>query len=292
MSGCAAVRRILRVGAACVVASAVGIAAARAVEDDSSPYAPTPEDVVKVMLKAAAVKAGDRVVDLGSGDGRIVIAAAKQFGVRKAVGVELDAHLVDMARQNAAKAGVADRVEFHVGDLFAYDLAAATVITVYLLPEVNLKLRPKLLDLKPGTRVVAHQFGMGEWQPDRSWKALADNDPRGPANVYLWVVPAKAGGVWRWQEGGRRFELGIAQTFQKIQPVVKMDGAVQRVEAPDLTGERIFFVVVRDDGPHNYEGRVAGDTMAGTMMGPDGASVPWKAQRVPAQTSALPVSSR
>ena len=176
MSGCAAVRRILRVGAACVVASAVGIGAARAVEDDSSPYAPTPEDVVKVMLKAAAVKAGDRVVDLGSGDGRIVIAAAKQFGVRKAVGVELDAHLVDMARQNAAKAGVADRVEFHVGDLFAYDLAAATVITVYLLPEVNLKLRPKLLDLKPGTRVVAHQFGMGEWQPDRSWKALADND--------------------------------------------------------------------------------------------------------------------
>jgi len=288
----AALRRMLCIGALLVMAAVFAAGTALAVEDDSSPYAPTPDDVVRVMLKAASVKAGDSVVDLGSGDGRIVIEAAKEFGARRAVGVEINAHLVDMARENAIKAGVADRVEFRNEDLFAYDLGAATVVTVYLLPEVNLKLRPRLLELKPGTRIVAHQFGMGDWQPDRSWKALPDNDPRGPANVYLWIVPAKAGGVWRWQDASRRFELSVVQTFRKIQPAVKMDNAVQRVEAPDLAGDRIFFVIVRERGPYNYEGRIVGDTIAGTVMGPDGVSAPWKAQRAAPQTSALPTSSR
>jgi SAM-dependent methyltransferase len=230
------------------------------------------------MLKMAAVKPEDVVVDLGSGDGRIVIAAVKTFGARKAVGIEISANLVRIARENAAKAGVTDRVEFRNDDLFDYDLSSATVVTLYLLPEVNLKLRPRLLDLKPGTRIVAHQFGMGDWQPDSSRKALGDRDPQGPATVYFWVVPAKAAGAWRWQEGSNRMELAIKQTFQKIQPTLKTGNVTERVEAPELVGDHIFFVAVRKAGPYDYEGRVSGNTISGTVKGPDGSVSPWKAQ--------------
>lgn len=271
--------RAMRIGAfIAVVLSALAEGQAWAVEDDSSPYLPTPSEVVNVMLKTAAVKPDDVVVDLGSGDGRIVIAAAKTFGARKAIGIEISATLVRMARENAAKAGVTDRVEFRNDDLFDYDLSAATVVTLYLLPEVNLKLRPRLLSLKPGTRIVAHQFGMGDWQPDSSRKALGDRDPQGPATVYSWVVPAKIAGVWRWQEGPSRMELAIKQTFQKIQPTLKAGNKAERIEAPELVGDRIFFVAVRDAGPYDYEGRVSGNSIAGTVKGPDGSSAPWKAQ--------------
>ena len=274
--------RAMRTGAfIAVVLSALAEGRALAVEDDSSPYLPTPSEVVNVMLKTAAVKPEDVVVDLGSGDGRIVIAAAKTFGARKAVGIEISANLVRMARENAAKAGVTDRVEFRNDDLFNYDLSAATVVTLYLLPEVNLKLRPRLLDLKPGTRIVAHQFGMGDWQPDLSRKALGDHDPQGPATVYLWVIPAKVAGVWRWQEGRDRLELSINQTYQKIQPRLKIGNTAERIEAPELVGDRIYFVAVRNAGPYDYEGRVSGTTINGTVKGPDGSSTPWKAQMVP-----------
>ena len=272
-------RHAVRVGVFIgVVLAALAEGRALAVEDDSSPYLPTPNEVVSVMLKTAAVKPEDVVVDLGSGDGRIVIAAAKTFGARKAVGIEISENLVRMARENAAKAGVADRVEFRNDDLFNYDLSAATVVTIYLLPEVNLKLRPRLLDLKPGTRIVAHQFGLGDWQPDSSRKALSDRDPQGPAIVYFWVVPAKADGVWRWQEGGNRLDLTIKQTFQKIKPTLKAGNAVERVEAPELVGDHIFFVAVRKAGPYDYEGQVSGNTINGTVKGPDGSVSPWKAQ--------------
>ena len=272
-------RRAVRIGAfIAVVLSALAEGQALAVEDDSSPYLPTPSGVVNVMLKTAAVKPEDMVVDLGSGDGRIVIAAAKSFGARKAVGIEISANLVRIARENAAKAGVTDRVEFRNDDLFEYDLSAATVVTIYLLPEVNLKLRPRLLDLKPGTRIVAHQFGMGDWQPDSSRKALGDRDPQGPATVYFWVVPAKAAGAWRWQEGGNHMDLTIRQTFQKIQPTLKNGNTTERVEAPELVGDHIFFVAVRKAGPYDYEGRVSGNTINGTVKGPDGSVSPWKAQ--------------
>lgn len=280
MSFCSFARRALSVGTvALAVAFSAPATPVLAAEDTSSPYLPTPDSVVAVMLKAAKVKAGDVVVDLGSGDGRIVITAVKNFHARKGVGVEINSTLVKIARDNAAKAGVSDRVEFRNEDLFAYDLSSATVVTVYLLPEVNLKLRPKLLALKPGTRIVAHQFGMADWKPDGSWKALGDRDPQGPATVYLWTVPAKVAGTWGWQEGHERVEMTIKQKFQMIQPTLKVANAVQRIEAPDLVGDRIYFVAVRDSGPYDYEGRVTGNKIDGKVTGPDGVSRPWMAQR-------------
>jgi SAM-dependent methyltransferase len=149
-------------------------------------YVPTPPDVVTKMLEMAGVTKDDVVYDLGSGDGRVVIAAAKEFGAR-GVGVEITPKLVAEARVNAEKAGVADRVRFVEQDLFEADLSEATVVALYLLPALNIKLRPKLLrELKPGSRIVSHNFDMGKWDPDRTWEREEDD-----TTVYLWVVPEK-----------------------------------------------------------------------------------------------------
>lgn len=273
-------RRVWSVGTAVFAIALLAVGEpASAVEDDSSPYLATPQKVVDVMLKAAAVKAGDTVVDLGSGDGRIVITAVKKFNARKGVGIEINPNLVKLAKDNAAKAGVADRVEFRNDDLFAYDLGSATVITIYLLPEVNLKLRPKLLALKPGTRIVTHEFNMGDWKPDASYKALDDRDPQGPATVYSWTVPAQIGGIWRWDEGKAHAEMTVKQKFQKIAPSLKVGDSAQQVEAPDLVGDKIFFIVVRDAGPYDYEGHISGNKIEGRVTGPDGITKSWTAQR-------------
>jgi SAM-dependent methyltransferase len=155
-------------------------------------YVPTPPEVVTEMLKLAGVTKDDVVYDLGSGDGRIVIAAAKEFGAR-GVGVEISPKLVAEARANAERAGVADRVRFVEQDLFAADLREATVVTLYLLPELNLKLRPKLLaELRPGARVVSHLFDMEDWKPDRTFTWDRDD-----TEVYLWIVPEKPAAVER-----------------------------------------------------------------------------------------------
>ena len=148
------------------------------------PYVPTPPDIVKAMLKLADVKPHDVIYDLGCGDGRIAIAAAKEFGAR-AVGVDIDPKRISEAQENAKNAGVADRVKFMQGNLFGADIHEATVVTLYLLPTVNLQLKPKLLrDLKPGTRIVSHRFDMGDWKPDKQ-------DTLDGRTVYFWVVPAK-----------------------------------------------------------------------------------------------------
>ena len=157
------------------------------------PFIVTPDNVTRAMLKLADVKASDCVIDLGSGDGRIVIVAAKQFGAR-GLGVEIVPELVEKSRDNARRAGVADKVEFRLQDLFATDLSQATVITMYLLPEVNLQLRPRLLALKPGTRIVSHDWDMGDWKPDRVVTVDAPDKPIGREKVsrlYLWTVPAR-----------------------------------------------------------------------------------------------------
>ncbi|HET9978394.1 MAG TPA: methyltransferase domain-containing protein [Burkholderiaceae bacterium] len=154
------------------------------------PFVVTPDHVTREMLKLADVKAGDYVIDLGSGDGRIVIVAAKQFGAR-GLGVEIVPELVDKSRANARQAGVADRAEFRVQDLFATDLSQATVITMYLLPEVNLQLRPRLQKLKPGTRIVSHDWDMGDWKPDRVITVDVPDKPIGrekKSTLYLWIV--------------------------------------------------------------------------------------------------------
>jgi SAM-dependent methyltransferase len=162
-------------------------------QDIDVPFVVTPDNVTREMLKLADVKASDYVIDLGSGDGRIVIVAAKQFGAR-GLGVEIVPELVEKSIDAARRAGVADRAAFRVQDLFATDLSKATVITMYLLPEVNLQLRPRLLALKPGTRIVSHDWDMGDWKPDRVITVDAPDKPIGReklSRLYLWTVPAR-----------------------------------------------------------------------------------------------------
>ncbi len=166
---------------------------ARAQLDMEVPFVVTPDHVTRAMLDLAGVKPGDFVIDLGSGDGRIVITAARHYGAR-GLGVEIVPDLVDRSRHAARIAGVADRAEFRVQDLFATDLSQATVITMYLLPEVNLQLRPRLLALKPGTRIVSHDWDMGDWKPDRMLTIDVPDKPYGRekvSRIYLWTVPAR-----------------------------------------------------------------------------------------------------
>jgi len=170
----------------------------RAQLTDEVPFITSPDNVTLEMLNAAGVKRGDHVIDLGSGDGRIVILAAKRFEAT-GLGVEIDPRLVEASKTNARTAGVADKTEFREQDLFKTDLALATVVTMYLLPEFNLKLRPSLLALKPGTRIVSHDWDMGDWKPDRTTVVPVPNKAVGfekSSKIYLWTVPARVDGLW------------------------------------------------------------------------------------------------
>jgi ribosomal protein L11 methylase PrmA len=183
-SGSKARRRLGYAAALVLALLATGATAQTASPALDVPYVPTPEPVVNAMLKLAQVKRGDVLYDLGSGDGRIVIAAAKRYGVR-GTGVDIDPRRIDEANANARKAGVAGRVRFLNRDLFAIDFSEATVVTLYLLPRINLQLRPKLLaELRPGTRIISHGFDMGDWQPERVVEV-------GSSTIYLWIVPPR-----------------------------------------------------------------------------------------------------
>ena len=183
-----------------------------------TPYVQTPQNVVDRMLEVAKVGPKDFVIDLGSGDGRMVITAAQKYGAR-GFGVDLDRRLVTLSNRLAAKAGVADRAVFYERDIYQTDLSPATVVTIYLLPEVNLMMRPRLLSmLKPGTRVVSHDYDMGEWPPDLTFTMDAPGKPVGrdkKSKVFYWVVPGKASGKWRWQSAG---EGRAAQLRARAQP--------------------------------------------------------------------------
>jgi SAM-dependent methyltransferase len=227
-------------------------------------WVPMPEEQLEKMLDLGEVTAADFVVDLGSGDGRTVIAAAKR-GAR-ALGVEFDPRLVSLSKGRAASAGVGERAEFVEGDLFKTDLSRATVITLFLLDEINLKLRPTLLALKPGTRVLSNTFRMGDWQPDADlWY------PAGCYNwcaLYLWVVPARVEGAWRAPEG----ELELKQKYQTV------TGTLSRAPIANarLSGEEFRFSA----GGAEYRGRVAGGLIEGTVSA-NGAVRPWRATRSP-----------
>ncbi|MBK8323434.1 MAG: class I SAM-dependent methyltransferase [Betaproteobacteria bacterium] len=195
--------------AACALCATV----ARATEE--VPFITTPDEVTVTMLRMAAVTPRDFVIDLGSGDGRIVITAARRYGAR-GLGVEIVPDLVEKSRENAKRAGVADRALFREQDLFKTDLTAASVITMYLLPEVNLQLRPALLALRPGTRIVSHDWDMGDWKPDRTETIDVPDKPIGlekKSRVHLWTVPAKVDGLWCGPKS-KRGELAIRQSFQ------------------------------------------------------------------------------
>ena len=235
-------RRRHRASAA-LAAIAWTFAPGAALAQDEVPFITTPDNVTLAMLQLASVTPKDFVIDLGSGDGRIVITAARRFGAR-GLGVEISPDLVARSRENARAAGVAERVEFRVQDLFKTDLSTAQVITMYLLPEVNLQLRPRLLALAPGTRIVCHDWDMGDWQPDRSITLDVPEKTIGRekrSTVHLWVVPAQVHGLWCTAGGS----LAITQRFQTFSATLSADGA----DAPTMV----------------FDGRVAADSLhAGT----------------------------
>jgi hypothetical protein len=249
------------------------------------PYVPTPPVVVEEMLRLAEVTADDFVIDLGSGDGRVVIAAVKKFGAR-GIGVDLDPDRIEESEYNASVAGVTDRVEFQQQDLFKFDISRASVVSMYLLPIVNLRLRPRLLsELKPGTRIVSHDFDLGDWTPD------AKSTVR--KNVFLWIVPAKVEGRWNVEldvpGDVRRYVLELRQKYQELDGLVRYGKKVGGLWNPTLRGDRLRFVIVDDseeiDSNFYFEGRIIGDAITGTVLRGVGAGqkkMTWRAMRLPA----------
>jgi SAM-dependent methyltransferase len=242
--------------------------AAAAGQDVASdvPYVPTPPAVVEAMLRVAGVGPDDVVFDLGSGDGRIVIAAARDFGAR-GTGVDIDAELVELARENARLAGVSDRVDFVRQDLFETELRDATVVTLYLLPMVNLRLRPRLLtELRPGTRIVSHAFDMDAWRPDVEMEVEG-------RRVMFWRVPAQVEGAWEWElpiYPGRRVQVVLDQEFQRIFGALRDQGErLVTLEEGRVDGDRLSITLVEhaEGGPvrMRFEGTVEGERIRGTV---------------------------
>ena len=272
-----------RVILGCVIALAAVLPAAAAdVTGESwipTPYIPSTTLAVDEMLRVADVRPDDFVVDLGSGDGRIVIAAARDYGAR-GLGIDIDPELVKESSENARRAGVADRVSFRQGDALTADVSAATVVTLYLLPGLVEQLKPRLLaQLKPGTRIVAHDFGFAEWQADRSVTISK--------NYYLYVVPARAAGKWRIEAelpgGARGYELDLEQQYQRIRGGARVPGGILPAFEARLAGDCIAFVLVEGDTSHHFEGRVMGLSMEGVVRTGAGRSRianRWRAVRI------------
>ncbi len=228
-------------------------------------WVPTPQVLVDKMLDIAKVTPNDFVIDLGSGDGRTVITAAKR-GAR-ARGVEFNPNMVALSKRNAEKEGVSDKAEFVQGDLFLADLSQATVITMFLLTDINLKLRPSLLQLKPGTRIVTNTFRMGEWEPDET--AVAP-DCDSWCDALLWIVPAQVWGTWQMPDG----ELKLDQEFQKVTGTIRTDKGRAKISDGMINGSQITFMA--DD--EKYTGVINGNSMTGTVS-LNGKSREWKAER-------------
>ncbi len=223
-------------------------------------WVPTPQTLVDQMLEVAKVTSADFVMDLGSGDGRTVITAAR-LGA-KAVGIEYNPDMVELAKRNAAAAGLGDKVQFMKADLFETDLSKATVITMFLLNDINVRLRPKLLDLKPGTRIVSNTFQMGDWKEDV--QVTVTKDCPHYCTAYHWVIPAKVGGKWTLGKG----TLQLTQKYQEITGTLTIDGKTLDLANPKLRGADISFSA----GGTRYAGKVNGNAM-------EGAGGKWKATR-------------
>ena len=263
-------------------------------DDNFTPFVISGDEVIHRMLRMADVGPDDFLIDLGSGDGRIPIAAAKRYGTR-GLGVDLDPPLVELARRNAVLEGVQGKVSFEVKDLFDTDLSKASVVAFYLLPNVTMQLRPKLLkELTPGTRIVAHDYDLGDWPPDE-WTSIRVPDkpvaPVGISQVFLWVVPGHAGGRWTSTIGPDRIELAIEQRFQMIKARISSDRTIAPEERPpevraaSLRGNEVRLVVAGNvggrDGIHRFDGRIVGDRIEGEIL--TGTRSPertaWSAQR-------------
>ncbi len=259
-------------------------------------YVPTPEKVVIEMLKMARVTQNDIVYDLGCGDGRIVITAAKVFGAR-GVGVDIDPVRIKESNENARKAGVTDRVKFIEQDLFKTDISEASVVTFYLLPELNLQLRPKLLrELRPGTRIVSHEFDMEDWKPDnvgtvRNVKLYYKPDPTiKDTHYYFWIIPADVAGTWHWtlttSTGMRDYVLRLDQRFQEISGHVIVKGQEMPIGNARLTGDQLSFTfrdkTYKQNAVMRLNGRIRMDTFQGIAEVQEGSfkgSYLWTATR-------------
>ena len=231
-------------------------------------WVPTCQGLVDKMLAMAKVTPKDYVIDLGSGDGRTVITAAKR-GTR-ALGIEYNPDMIALSKRNAAREGVTDKAQFIEADLFETDFSQATVITMFLLPTINLELRPKLLKLKPGTRVVSNSFTMGEWNADETATMTNQEDCGNYNTAYLWIVPANVEGTWILPQG----ELTFKQDFQMISGTLRSGATVAPVNGK-LSGDLINFRI----GSANYTGRVSGSSMQGTFTS-GGSTTPWNATQV------------
>ena len=214
-------------------------------------WVPTPQALVDKMLDMAKVTPNDYVIDLGSGDGRTVITAAKR-GAR-ALGIEYNPDMVELSKRNAAKAGVSDKANFVKADLFESDFSQAQVITMFLLPDINIQLRPKILDMKPGTRIVSNSFTMGDWKADET--ATVKDGCASYCTAYLWIVPAKVDGTWKLPQG----ELALKQTYQTLSGSIRSGATTTPITDARLNGERISFTA----GRVKYSGRVSGNSMDG-----------------------------
>ena len=232
-------------------------------------WVPTPQALADKMLNLAKVTPQDYVIDLGSGDGRIVITAAKR-GAR-AHGIEYNPDMVELSKRLAAREGVAEKATFAKADLFESDFSMATVITMFLLPEINLRLRPTILNLKPGTRIASNSFNMGDWIADQTVEVTKEEGCDSYCTAYLWIVPAKVEGRWKLPQG----ELVLKQTYQMISG--DLNAGAGRISISDgrLSGDQISFKI----GNSQYTGRVTGDAMGGTFTS-DKGTANWSANRV------------
>lgn len=276
----AALPAALLATALAVAAPATALAAARSdyvpqvgQEGKDVIWVPTPHALVERMLDMAQVTAADYVIDLGSGDGRMVIAAAKR-GAR-ALGIEYNPDMVELSRRNAEKEGVGGRARFVRGDIFESDFSEATVLTLYLLPSLNRKLRPTILRMRPGTRVVSHAFNMEDWQPDQTETVEG-------RTAYLWIVPARVAGTWRWRSGATEHELVLRQHFQEVSGLLRAGGRTYELAEARLRGAELSFTVYEPAGGRtvrrDFSGRVADDRIEGVVR-EGGAAVKWSAAR-------------
>jgi len=260
-------------------AVAAGPGAAAGLPDIPTPYLASTHVAVDEMLRLAEVRAEDLVVDLGSGDGRVVIAAARDWGAR-GLGIEIDPALVEESRANARRAGVAERVEFRHGDVLTADLRAGTVVTMYLLTPLVERLKPRLLaELRPGTRIVAHDYGFSDWKADRRVTISK--------TYYLYVVPAQVAGRWQLTAtlpgGEGEYELRLEQRYQEIRGGAHLSGGFLPAFEARLSGDRIQFVLVTGQTSHRFEGQVRGAAMEGVVRsgtGPQLVASRWRATRI------------
>jgi SAM-dependent methyltransferase len=276
----------LHPAAAALAALAIALPAAAQKDKDYEPHVgqagkdviwvPTPDEVVERMLRMAQVTPNDYVVDLGAGDGKIAIAAAKKFGAR-ALGIEYNAEMARHAQRNVERAGIAGRARIVQGDIFVSDFSQATVVTMYLLPALNLKLRPQLLAMRPGTRVVSHSFSMDDWEADET----SSLDGR---RAYFWVVPAAVAGAWSLALAGggaaEKLEMTLEQRYQKVEGTVALDTVLGGLREARLRGYLIAFSYVDDKGVRrDFSGRVSGARMEGSFRADNGTEGRWSATK-------------